>query len=642
MVQLLRACICFVLLWPSLAYAAVLESPSGGDFYSGIGVISGWKCEAGGIAVSFDGQPWIPVLYGTQRPDTYSVCGDTNNGFVAIYNWARLGDGRHTAIVYDNGVEFGRGTFEVATLGEEFVRGASGECTIGNFPSAGETAEFRWNQTTQHLELVGEDLPDIPDADPIDDFDVSVCSSQREVRICVSDYACEDGDRVRVSVNGGEVFSGELFNRAECFNVPVNEGPNAIELYAINSTGAKCGNNCPSHCEPGNLDVFAEVNSGEITVTGGNTETQRWQHGGGRGSRAHINVTVDRSGNARCVGGGSGGGNGGGSGGGSGSGTCTAPPFVPTNLRVTDTGTDWIDLAWEAHYPLSGSSVESFDGYHIYQTRADSGVEVMHLYRDDLPEYYADDLIPGADYCFRVALEWEGCVTAASNEVCGQTAELDNSFTNSIGMEFVRIEPGTFQMGSPTDEVGRNDNETLHQVTISRSFYLGKDEVTRAQWRAVMGNDPSSKTGRFIRTCGGDDTCPVETVSWHDVQEFIRRLNAQEGVTTYRLPTEAEWEYAARAGTQESHVPHGSSPNSNRWGLYHMASRVWEWVADWYSPYPAGPVTDPQGPATGTERVKRGNFCIFSSITCRAAIRASNSPSYRSDLTGFRLARTIP
>ena len=209
-------------------------------------------------------------------------------------------------------------------------------------------------------------------------------------------------------------------------------------------------------------------------------------------------------------------------------------------------------------------------------------------------------------------------------------------------MEFVRIEPGTFQMGSPTDEDGRDDDETLHQVTISRSFYLGKDEVTRAQWKAVMGNDPSSKTAdHVVRNCDSDD-CPVETVSWHDVQEFIRRLNAQEGVTTYRLPTEAEWEYAARAGTQESFVPYDFTDGSNGWGLYNMAERVWEWVADWYGPYPTGPVTDPQGPTTGTERVLRGGFCIFSGSTCRAAIHAKYSPSYRNDQIGFRLARTIP
>ncbi len=164
MSSLFRLCIIVASLVPALAHSAALENPGHNQFYSGVGVISGWKCEADGIAVSLDGQPWIPVLYGTQRPDTYEVCGDTNNGFVAIYNWARLGDGEHTAIVYDNGVEFGRSTFEVATLGEEFVVGVEAECMIQDFPSPGETAEFRWNQNTQHLELVGEGGPPPPPA----------------------------------------------------------------------------------------------------------------------------------------------------------------------------------------------------------------------------------------------------------------------------------------------------------------------------------------------------------------------------------------------------------------------------------------------------------------------------------------------
>ena len=111
--------------------------------------------------------------------------GDTNNGFVAIYNWARLGDGQHTAIVYDNGVEFGRSTFEVATLGEEFVVGAEGECTIEDFPSVGETAEFRWNQNTQHLELVGEDGPP-PPLPPAGDFTVWPESLRQHARTFAS------------------------------------------------------------------------------------------------------------------------------------------------------------------------------------------------------------------------------------------------------------------------------------------------------------------------------------------------------------------------------------------------------------------------------------------------------------------------
>ena len=190
-------------------------------------------------------------------------------------------------------------------------------------------------------------------------------------------------------------------------------------------------------------------------------------------------------------------------------------------------------------------------------------------------------------------------------------------------------------MGSPAEAEDHEEDETLHQVTISQPFYLGKYEVTQAQWRAVMGDNPS-----FFRNCG--DTCPVEGMSWEEVETFIAELNARTGETTYRLPTEAEWEYAARAGTQTTYhfgdaeselcryANHADSSTGlrwrnttcsdgvadepapvgsyqpNQWGLYDMHGNVWEWVADWYGEYPAGPVTDPQGPATGSSRVGRG------------------------------------
>lgn len=150
MFSLFRFCMVLVFLAPTFAHTAWLENPSGGNSYSGIGVISGWKCEANGpLTIRFnDGNP-IPLAYLNERTDTASVCGDANNGFVAIWNWANLGEGTHTAVVYDNGVEFGRSTFEVVTFGEEFVRGASGECTVQNFPSTGETTLLEWNEATQ-------------------------------------------------------------------------------------------------------------------------------------------------------------------------------------------------------------------------------------------------------------------------------------------------------------------------------------------------------------------------------------------------------------------------------------------------------------------------------------------------------------
>ena len=166
MAFVLRLCLGLLLLAPTLVHAAVLENPSGGLSYSGIGVVSGWKCDAdGALTVRFfdvDMLPLggtIPLAYRNERADTAGVCGDTDNGFVSIWNWANLGDGTFTAIVYDNGVEFGRSTFRVTTLGEEFVRGARGECTIDDFPSSGESARFAWNQATQGLVLIPNPPP---------------------------------------------------------------------------------------------------------------------------------------------------------------------------------------------------------------------------------------------------------------------------------------------------------------------------------------------------------------------------------------------------------------------------------------------------------------------------------------------------
>jgi formylglycine-generating enzyme required for sulfatase activity len=248
-------------------------------------------------------------------------------------------------------------------------------------------------------------------------------------------------------------------------------------------------------------------------------------------------------------------------------------------------------------------------------------------------------------------------------------AQLPRELRNSIGMEFVLIQAGTFQMGSPATEPGRDDDEgPVHQVTISQPFYLGKYEVTQGQWQAVMGNNPSDLSG-----CGA--TCPMAGVSWNGAQNFIAELNRQEGTDVYRLPTEAEWEYAARAGTQtvyhfgnaasdlEFYAWYGEAlffggihpvgqKRPNEWGLYDMHGNVWEWVADWYGAYPRGPVTDPRGPSTGVSRVTRGGHWDGAARYCRVANRNRGpySPSFHIGdsggsggvhfFYGFRLART--
>ena len=222
---------------------------------------------------------------------------------------------------------------------------------------------------------------------------------------------------------------------------------------------------------------------------------------------------------------------------------------------------------------------------------------------------------------------------------------------NSIGMELVRIPAGEFMMGSDSD---RPDEKPLHQVVISKPFYLGKYEVTQAQWQEIMGANPSHFKG--------DPNRPVERVSWTMVQEFISKLNAREGHSLYRLPTEAEWEYAARAGSTTKYYfgdddallgqyawynkndkgathPVGQL-KPNAWGLYDMMGNVWEWVQDWRGPYIAGQQVDPQGPPTGNARGYRGGGWGYPHIRCRVAFRSYDSPNYVYGTHGFRLAMT--
>jgi formylglycine-generating enzyme required for sulfatase activity len=224
---------------------------------------------------------------------------------------------------------------------------------------------------------------------------------------------------------------------------------------------------------------------------------------------------------------------------------------------------------------------------------------------------------------------------------------------SSIDMEFVLIPAGTFLMGS-NDAAAFGNEQPVHEVTISQPFYLGKYQVTQAEWQVVVGSNPSY--------FAGDPTRPVESVSWNRVQEFIRKLNEQEGSNKYRLPTEAEWEYAARAGTTTAYSfgddlsdldtyawYRGNSDDKthpvgqiepNAWGLYDMHGNVREWVQDWYGEYPVGPVTDPTGPSSGTLRVVRGGSWRYSAQDCRAAYRFHFAPNLRDSSLGFRLARS--
>ncbi|MEQ1559852.1 MAG: SUMF1/EgtB/PvdO family nonheme iron enzyme [Methyloglobulus sp.] len=226
------------------------------------------------------------------------------------------------------------------------------------------------------------------------------------------------------------------------------------------------------------------------------------------------------------------------------------------------------------------------------------------------------------------------------------------------GIRFILMEPGCFKMGNdklPTDlTIGETPS---HKVCIEKSFYLGETEVTQKQWEDVMGNNPS-KTKAFSK--------PVDRVSWNDVQEFLHRLNEKDGGKYFRLPTEAEWEYAARAGS-DSDYSFGNDPKSlddyawfgnlgykgsshevalkqpNERGLYDMHGNVWEWVQDWYSPtyYSESPEKDPPGPETGKYRVYRGGSWVGKATNLRSAVRFSALPVTRTHDLGFRLVRQL-
>jgi formylglycine-generating enzyme required for sulfatase activity len=226
----------------------------------------------------------------------------------------------------------------------------------------------------------------------------------------------------------------------------------------------------------------------------------------------------------------------------------------------------------------------------------------------------------------------------------------------------VRVSGGTFTMGC-TSEQGSDcddDEKPTRRVTLS-DFRIGRYEVTQAQWRAVMGSDPSELYNK------GCDQCPVERVSWEDVQEFIRRLNIRTG-GSYRLPTEAEWEYAARGGSQSLGFKYSGSSNidevawyesnarpgnthgtqkttrpvgqkkANELGLHDMSGNVWEWCADWNGSYATGSQTNPKGPSSGSLRVGRGGGWFDTPRGCRVSIRNASAPTFRASDLGFRLA----
>ena len=238
--------------------------------------------------------------------------------------------------------------------------------------------------------------------------------------------------------------------------------------------------------------------------------------------------------------------------------------------------------------------------------------------------------------------------------VAGSVDAASDNYTNSIGMEFVLVPAGSYWMGTEFNPKASDNEMPQHEVILTEQFYLGKYEVTQSQWEAIMGNNPS----KFKK--GGNH--PVEQVSWDDVRRFVRRINAKERTRKYRLPTEAEWEYACRSGGKNEkysgsnsidrvgwyneewdrghHPVGGKSPNGL--GLYDMSGNVWEWVQDVYkeTAYDDHTTKNPIYEGSGSGRVGRGGSWGSFAGDVRCAYRFRDGPDNRLNYLGFRLART--
>ena len=239
---------------------------------------------------------------------------------------------------------------------------------------------------------------------------------------------------------------------------------------------------------------------------------------------------------------------------------------------------------------------------------------------------------------------------SAQNAAARKTGDVKTiTLPGGATMEMIWCAPGSFTMGSPITEAGRFDDETQHTVTITRGFWLGKYEVTQRQWESVM----HSNLSRFK----GPDN-PIENISWHDCMMFVRRVKSETKLPV-RLPTEAEWEYACRAGSESAISGNGKLPDMawyddnsecqthevgthtpNAWGFFDMHGNVLEWCADWFSLPTSDGVADPKGPPSGSFKMLRGGCWFFYERDCRSAYRLKRDPTLRNCIFGFRLACT--
>ena len=251
--------------------------------------------------------------------------------------------------------------------------------------------------------------------------------------------------------------------------------------------------------------------------------------------------------------------------------------------------------------------------------------------------------------------------TSIAGTVYGETRTFEtnnpNTFTvNGVSFEMVYVEGGTFDMGATTEQGSdaESDEKPVHSITLS-DYYIGKCEVTQELWLAVMGSWPGTAPSNSY---GVGANYPAYYISWNACHEFVSRLNSLTGMT-FRLPTEAEWEYAARGGNQSLHYKYSGSDNiddvawyynnsgstthevgtksPNELGIYDMSGNVYEWCSDWYGGYSAGAQTNPQGPSSGSYRVLRGGSWGSHAGGCRVSYRSSNGPNYGIKIFGLRL-----
>lgn len=335
-----------------------------------------------------------------------------------------------------------------------------------------------------------------------------------------------------------------------------------------------------------------------------------------------------------------------------------------------------------AGYQFSFSGLKWYSGYNISSNTLNqqSGSLTLTVGQDGYTPYvygvFADavtrQLSVGSgeeDYMFNKSFETPVLATGKGGYINvptmtsrngWQVVEFRRTFTvtgngKTVSFKMIKVEAGTFQMGSDS---GDSNEKPVHQVTLTKDYFMGETEVTQGLWYAVMGQSPTSDGSKWSSSYGQGDNNPAYYISYEDCQKFLNKLNQLTG-QQFRFPTEAEWEFAAKGGKKSQGYTYAGSntigdvawytdsggkthevkkKKANELGLFDMSGNVWEWCADWYSSYNNGAQTDPTGPTSGSDRVYRGGSWGDAATRCRVAYRILFLPSYRDSRLGFRLA----